>query len=84
MGESADIEEIEFLTDSDEETASIVPYDAPLRFVSQCHLTGTKTFMLIIIDGNFIEFLTFLLLIRNYTGLRCYIATSLSELFPSL
>ena len=41
MGESADIEEIKFFTDSDEEslTASIVLHDAPLGFVSQCHLT---------------------------------------------
>ena len=31
--------------------------DAPLRFVSQCHLIGTKTFMLMIIDENYIEFL---------------------------
>ena len=48
MGESADIEEIEFFTDSEVEsyTASIVLHDAPLRFslypvpVSQCHLIG--------------------------------------------
>ena len=34
MGESADIEEIEFFTDSEEEswTASIALHDAPLRF----------------------------------------------------
>ena len=32
-------------------------HDAPLRFVSQCHLIGTKTFMLMIIDENYIEFL---------------------------
>ena len=34
-----------------------VLHDAPLRFVSQCHLIGTKTFMLMIIDENYIEFL---------------------------
>lgn len=35
MGESADIEEIEFFSDSDEEsqTASIVLHDAPLRLI---------------------------------------------------
>ena len=46
MGESADIEEIEFFTDSEVDcyTASIVLHDAPLHFslypvpVSQCHL----------------------------------------------
>ena len=82
MGESADIEEIEFFIDSEVEsyTASIVLHDAPLRFslypvpVSQCHLIGWNTFMLI--DENYIEFSisiseeTFLLLIRNYAGLR--------------
>ena len=48
MGESADIEQIEFFTDAEEEsqTATIVLHDAPLRFslypvpVSQCHLIG--------------------------------------------
>ena len=46
MDESADIEEIEFFTDSEVDcyTASIVLHDAPLHFslypvpVSQCHL----------------------------------------------
>ena len=64
MGESADIEEIEFFTDSEEEskTASIVLHDAPLPFslypaavpVSQCHLIGRNTFMLT--EENYIEF----------------------------
>ena len=48
VGESADIEQIEFFTDAEEEsqTATIVLHDAPLRFslypvpVSQCHLIG--------------------------------------------
>ena len=62
MGESVDIDEIEFFTDSEVEslTASIVLHDALLRFslypvsVSQSHLTGRNTFMLI--DENYIEF----------------------------
>ena len=62
MGESADIEQIEFFTDAEEEsqTATIVLHDAPLRFslypvpVSQCHVIGRKTFMLI--NENYIEF----------------------------
>ena len=62
MGESADIEQIEFFTDAEEEsqTATIVLHDAPLRFslypvpVSQCHLIGRKTSMLI--NENYIEF----------------------------
>ena len=70
------IEEIEFFTDSEVEslTASIVLHDALLRFslypvsVSQSHLTGRKTFMLI--DENYIEFSTFLLLIRNYARMN--------------
>ena len=62
VGESADIEQIEFFTDAEEEsqTATIVLHDAPLRFslypvpVSQCHVIGRKTFMLI--NENYIEF----------------------------
>ena len=81
MGESADIEEIEFFTDSEVEsyTASIVLHDAPLRFslypvpVSQCQLIGRNTFMLI--NENYIEFSISIwrnvpVVNTNYAGLR--------------
>ena len=90
MGESADIEEIEFFTDSDKEslTASIALHDAPLRFVPQCHLIGTKTFMLMIIDKNYIEFLISIRRNVPVVNTKLYRFTFLhrfiSELFPLL
>ena len=77
MGESVDIDEIEFFTDSEVEslTASIVPRDAPESFslypvpVSQCHLIGRNT--LHVNRRKLFQFEeTLLLLIRNYAGLR--------------